>query len=1105
MNETVFDSSVVEKQPFRASRVYLSPQLADADDAILLQQPNNTGAGFTAKEGLIEKATAQVAAQAIRVEAEDLTLTGYRVADFARQGVSGDRLISLNKTGQDSGTAAGEFEGPAGVYDVVVGYYDESDGISNASVAIAGQTERFKFDQELGGVGVGPKTAVDKLTHKGVALKPGDRFELKATAKDGEYARFDYVEFVPGKAEDPDAPATPDTPPVTDIPETQTIRVEAEDLRLNGYKTADFPNQGVSGDRLISLEEVEGRSGRAFGRFEGPAGSYNVSVGYYDEPSGVSNATVAVAGQRERFKLDQELDGDGVGPDTAVNKLTHEDVSLKAGDRFKIRAKAKDGDFARFDYVEFTPVDAAETPATPTTPDVPPVTEEPVPSEPTTPGVPPVTEEPVPAEPATPDAPPVSEVPPIGGENADSTLTPLYTNTTKLPVGDNDFSFVSNAEKVAYVSDDTPSMIHFQMAQQQGYFKENRQKFNEANGIKAPVPDPDTLPDPILELLLPEGIEVQGAIRNLSVETVDEARTVEGTTFNKLWRIEPANAGARTDKFTLTWKADGSQKWTEGQELKGFFRGKAVEGDGAQTYQPLDIEVVDVPPVEASFDDIPVWLSVPSDLTFNWPKSDTNAFSRIGINEMELWSYLWDGKIGGKTAKENQDNEGGWMEDSRERLEASGIKTVVPWMRDEWWRDATDPKMVGENIAKDSTSKLENGDLSLLDGKGSRNNKFSLRLTYNDEGADGKRGEYFEEWIKQGKDQIDRGYYLHGFDPEMYRDGESLGFDPRTLDAFKTYYAEKTDAAYVDPKTFDDAPGANPEAESLWAEFKAYRYTKFFKDYRDEMEAYMDRKGIDRTQTPFEMRALTTYHRQWDGLYGYEDYKDSPVYTRTLEDPKMLAEVFDYISPMVYPEIYSNGEVANGDGYDMKLPYKDTLVLDQLVSDSSLDTEVTPIYSAGYPFVKGFDADNSADMLKANILEGVIAGGHGFGIWGETNIDALDMKAISESVSMLEPYEELMLTGKPADGVSVARGEAFVHRLEGKLKGKTGSLVLVSNYSDSTKSVTVKVNGSASDVVVDLENPDAKLSQSNSGGAIEFKTELSNERGRARMFYVGAA
>ena len=631
----------------------------------------------------------------------------------------------------------------------------------------------------------------------------------------------------------------------------------------------------------------------------------------------------------------------------------------------------------------------------------------------------------------------------------------LSTEAIARPDGPHDFAFASNYEQVAYISQDAPSMIHFR-------------------------PGDAENPPQELRLALPSGVEVLGAIRNLEVDSdwskVQEIEGTDGqvTRFTNVVRIK---AEKNSSKFVLVWKAKSGMDWPEGKRFLAYFWGHSAAG--VQDYQPLVIEVVDVPKV-TPFEELPVWLSVPSDLIYEWPdtlSASTDAFKRIGVNSIELWTYVRNrvqpgSKRGDRAAFGHE-----WLKKSAAKLQASGIETV-PAGLDWWWKAAQE---------------TSEGAATTLDGSPAA----ELRLTYNDD-EDGKGGEYFREWIAQGKYLIDNGFYVHGFDPEMYRRGELIDYSPTTIEAFEQYYSTQTRDRYVDPKRLAARPGKWPEAERIWNQFKAHRYAQFFVDYRAEMESYMDRRGLDRSITPFQMRALTTYHRSHQGFVGYLDYTQSPVYTRTLEDPKRLAEVFDYLAPMIYTDVY-----AEGDLYDMRLPQEDTAVLNRLTQESSRGAKVSPILSAGYPFVVGFESDVSAQMLQANILETVAAGGHGFGIWGESPVDALDMKAIAQTVEMLAPYEEIILNGQPAGGVRVYSNRAFASRIAIESEPESRSLVLISEYSEQPKEVTVELAGRKADVVIDLVSGKEVPRLLSADSLVKFRTALSNEKGRARMFYVG--
>ena len=106
--------------------------------------PPETGAQMLMSEPSslsVDQMATELAIQTIRYEAEDLDLSNY-IAE-SREASSGGQHISLRNTGNRSGEATGVFEEEAGKYNVSVGYYDESDGISNAIVTVDGNSQSF--------------------------------------------------------------------------------------------------------------------------------------------------------------------------------------------------------------------------------------------------------------------------------------------------------------------------------------------------------------------------------------------------------------------------------------------------------------------------------------------------------------------------------------------------------------------------------------------------------------------------------------------------------------------------------------------------------------------------------------------------------------------------------------------------------------------------------------------------------------------------------------------------------------------------------------------------------------------------------------------------
>ena len=165
----------------------------------------------------------------------------------------------------------------------------------------------------------------------------------------------------PTPTPDPDPTPNPDpTPPPTPDPTPNpggngSLRYEAENLNLNGYQVETVSGSGASGGKHI--KGSRSRPGTASGVFNGKAGTYQVKVGYFDESDGRSSASVTVNGDRTSFTFDKQLPSNAATRRSLTNRITHDAIDLKPGDRFQIQGQGNRGEFARFDYIEFIPTD----------------------------------------------------------------------------------------------------------------------------------------------------------------------------------------------------------------------------------------------------------------------------------------------------------------------------------------------------------------------------------------------------------------------------------------------------------------------------------------------------------------------------------------------------------------------------------------------------------------------------------------------------------------------------------------------------------------------------------------------------------------------------
>jgi|GEM_PF-2296566 len=289
---------------------------------------------------------------AIRYEAEDLNLIGYRSEANAGSGASGGRQISLNGSSATTGSASGIFNGPAGLYEVVVGYYDENDGVSAASVTVNSEAKSFTFNQNLPSNWASSQAATSRVTHATMSLKPGDRFQLQGRQNQGEYARFDYIEFRP-LASAP-APQTPSPTP---------IRLEAEAMNRSGYRLESTPL--ASGNRLVSLNGgANNETGRLTDTFQGTSGTYNVVLSYFDEDDGAAQVQTRIGDRTLATTVfDQDFNNNYIGANNNVRKVVASNVTIQKGDRIELIGKENGGEYARIDYIEFIPATPTSPPA----------------------------------------------------------------------------------------------------------------------------------------------------------------------------------------------------------------------------------------------------------------------------------------------------------------------------------------------------------------------------------------------------------------------------------------------------------------------------------------------------------------------------------------------------------------------------------------------------------------------------------------------------------------------------------------------------------------------------------------------------------------------
>ncbi|MGB3401639.1 MAG: GDSL-type esterase/lipase family protein [Microcoleaceae cyanobacterium] len=147
----------------------------------------------------------------VKVEAEDFQLGGnYSVDDNNGNGygaASNGKVIGIDFLGggDETGTADYTFTDASGIYNIVVTYFDESDGEGSLTASLAGnQLDSWTFDQDLGNNKVGENNKVERVVAQDTIVNTGDIFSLTGQRETGESTRVDFVEFIPAEDDNTD-------------------------------------------------------------------------------------------------------------------------------------------------------------------------------------------------------------------------------------------------------------------------------------------------------------------------------------------------------------------------------------------------------------------------------------------------------------------------------------------------------------------------------------------------------------------------------------------------------------------------------------------------------------------------------------------------------------------------------------------------------------------------------------------------------------------------------------------------------------------------------------------------------------------------------------
>lgn len=138
----------------------------------------------------------------IRLEAEHTSnVSNYQLEDVAI--ASNNQLLSLIQDGiEETGTVTFEFSQASGLYDVLIGTFDENDGLASFKVEIHDvETDDVReigstvLSEDFGINIPHEQTSITVPITSAVELTPGDRIIVTGTRNENELARLDYLEL----------------------------------------------------------------------------------------------------------------------------------------------------------------------------------------------------------------------------------------------------------------------------------------------------------------------------------------------------------------------------------------------------------------------------------------------------------------------------------------------------------------------------------------------------------------------------------------------------------------------------------------------------------------------------------------------------------------------------------------------------------------------------------------------------------------------------------------------------------------------------------------------------------------------------------------------
>jgi hypothetical protein len=226
------------------------------------------------------------------------------------------------------------------------------------------------------------------------------------------------------------------------------------------------------------------------------------------------------------------------------------------------------------------------------------------------------------------------------------------------------------------------------------------------------------------------------------------------------------------------------------------------------------------------------------------------------------------------------------------------------------------------------------------------------------------------------------------FDDEGYnQQGDRLDYSPHVKQAFREWLGMHTKLVYQDPLEIVKNKATEKALYDAWVEFKCDCLVQRYKTFRQAFDEEWATKG--QTDPLFIAQILINKTPEESRTNTYWDYRK-------------LAGVCTQISPMIYTYQGIRDSAKVGD-------------VVKIYADYCGRNAIAPTLLAGHG---GFGevAPTDKAMIRYQIYEALIHQAPGVYFWvADGVLNAVNLREIAEAVRVLQPHEDLLLTGKPYD------------------------------------------------------------------------------------------